>query len=74
MQLIIKNQQVNKVYKGDGTLEGEDIQSINYEIKEGDNVVGNANVYGNNNNAKKSEVKKEVSRNEVIGMYNIIGI
>ena len=45
MELRITNKQVNKIFKEDGDLDREEVQGINYEVREGEQVVGSANVY-----------------------------
>ena len=45
MELRITNKQVNKIFNEDGSLDREEVQGINYEVREGERVVGSANIY-----------------------------
>lgn len=45
MELRITNKQLNQIFKEDGSLNREEVQGINYEVIEGEQVVGSANVY-----------------------------
>ena len=45
MELRITNKQVNKIFNEDGDLDREEVQGINYEVREEERVVGSASIY-----------------------------
>ena len=72
MELVKTNESVQKEYDSDGIVKNEVVNNISYQLKGGDKIIGNANIYTGGYSLNVSCNGKTIDelKSELEGLFN----